>query len=539
MKKMITVMLAAIMLLTILSGCAAKEEEYKVIRFGHSYDATTLDPHNCYDDGSYFVLNNTNESLLVSYGGEIHPGIAESWDISEDALTATFHLRKSNWSDGTPVTAHDFVYAVERILDPDTAYENAYTFSSSLLNGEEYYLGQCSFEDVGVKALDDYTLEYNFRTPLISLYTFTGYAWAPMNKEACEKYGETYGAEADQVLTNGPFTVTEWQHESKIVIKKNENYWNAENVKIDEVQYIIGAANQVAVDLFMADQLDAAIFSDMVCVNTLKEMDLNSTSQLSGYNFVHMNCSGGSEETGPFMSNINFRKAISAAISREDIMRVGKVLGVPAYRIAIPTMTVADGRTWEEAYPLQGWSTAAEPEKAKEYLAQALEEIGCTIDDVPTFTMVCFDSQGNLDRFQAMQDMLYQTLGINCVISPQPIQQMFDLVDNGEFDFWTGGKAIEYPDWLNQVAYEYTDEPGAIGFYGKEDYMELWDASYHIVDSAERNELVFEIENYIADNMLTLHLYWTEDYIFTVPGVTGIEDYDGLGPYFAYADIQQ
>ena len=539
MKKMFTAMLAVMMLLTVFTGCAFAEDDYKVLRFGHAYDATTLDPQNCYDDGSYYILNNTCESLVVGYDGEIYPGVAETWELSEDGLTLTFHLRKSNWSDGTPLTAHDFVYAAERVLDPNTAYENAYSFYD-LANGEAYNLGECSFEEVGVKALDDYTLQYTFETPLSTgLYGFAGYVYAPMNRAACEKYGETYGAEADQVLTNGPFICTEWLHESKITLKKNENYWNAENVKIDEIQFIVGAADQVAVDLFMANELDVGIFYDSASVNTLNMLGLESSSRISGYNFVHMNCSGANEETAPFMSNANFRKAISAAISREDIMRVGDVLGQAAYRIAAPALTVADGRSWDEAYPLQGWSTTAEPEKAKEYLALALEEIGCTIDEVPTFTMLCFDSQSNLDRLQAMQDMLYQTLGINCQISPQPIQQMFDMMDNGEFDFWTGGKTVEYPDWLAQVGFEFTDEPGSIAFYGAPEYMEMWDASDYIVDMAERNELLYKMEQYIADEMLTLHLYWSEDYTFTVPGVTGIKDFNGYGPYFALADIEK
>lgn len=213
------------------SDPAAQEDAYKLIRLAHSYDATTLDPQNCCDDGSYFVINNICEPLVIGYDGEVHPGVAETWDVSEDGKVYTFHLRKSNWSDGTPVSAHDFVYAVTRALDPNVAYENVYTFYS-LLNGE------------------------------------------------------SYGSEADKVLNNGPFTCTEWLHESKTTIKKNENYWNAANVKIDEVQYIVGVADQVAVDRFMANDLDVGFFLDKNSVDALTAMGLPSEPRLSSSNFI-------------------------------------------------------------------------------------------------------------------------------------------------------------------------------------------------------------------------------------------------------------
>lgn len=534
MKKMLALVMAVLMLMASFSAVA---EEPKVIRFGHSYDATTLDPQNCYDDGSYYVINNIVETLVVCRDKEIHPGVAETWEVSEDGLVYTFHLRQSNWSDGTPLTANDFVYAAKRVLDPTTAYENAYSFYS-LKNGEAYNLGNCAFEDVGVKALDDYTLEYTLEYPsATAIYAFGGYAYAPMNQAACEKYGTAYGAEAENLLTNGPFTCTEWLHESKITIKKNPNYWNAENVKIDEVQYIIGASGQVAVDLFMAGDLDVGTFYDYDSIDTLTMLGMESTSRLSGYNFLHFNVAGGSEATAPFMSNANFRKAISAAISREDIMRVANVVAQPAHRITAPTLVVADGRGWEEAYPMQGWSTKAEPEKAKEYLNAALAEIGATLDQVPEIQMVCFDSQANMVKLQAVQDMIYQAIGVNCVISPQPIQQMFDMINNGQFDMWVGGKTLETPDWLGQVAYEYSDTPGAISRYDSAAFNELYSKAERTPSMEERNELMNEMEKIIVEEMLTLHLYWSEDYTIFVPGVTGIGDLDGYGPYFATADI--
>ena len=536
MKRTLALILAMMLLVSVFA-CTASAEAPKVIRYGHGYDATTLDPQNAEDDGSYFVINNIIEPLVVGYDGTIHPGVAESWETSEDGTVYTFHLRQSNWSDGTPLTAKDFVYAAQRVLSPDAAYAQAYSFYT-LKNGEQYNLGECAFEEVGVKALDDYTLEYTLSAPSATfLFDVSGYAFAPMNQAACEKYGETYGAEADNMLTNGPFICTEWLHDSKITISKNENYWNAENVHIDEVQYIIGASGQVAVDLFMAEELDVAGFSKQDNIDTMMMLGMDYTTNLSSSNFIWMNCSGGSDATTKFMSNTNFRNAISAAISREDVMRVCNVVGVPADRIAAPTLVTASGKSWDEAYPVEGWSTQAEPEKAKEYLNKAMEELGTTVEEVPELVMVCFDSQSNMTKLQAIQDMVFQTLGINCVISPQPIQQMFALVMGGEFDFWVGGKSLETPDWLSQIGFEFSDGQGAIGGYKNEEYNAMFHAAETAATQEEREALLIQLENIIIEDMTTLHLFWSEEYTFTVPGLTGLKELNGYGPYFAMCEM--
>ena len=538
MRKIFALLLTIVMMMSLFTGCgsSSQEDEYKVIRFGHAYDASTLDPQNCYDDGSYYVLNNICEGLVVGYDGEIHPGIAESWEISDDSRVFTFHLRESTWSDGTPLTAHDFVYSVKRILDPESAFENAYSFYD-LVNGEKYNMGECDFEEVGVKALDDYTVEYTLETPSASgLFGFCSYLYAPVHQATVEEFGETYGAEADKILTNGPFTCTEWLHESKITIKKNENYWNAENVNIDEVQFVVGAADQVAVDLFAANELDAGIFYDQDAINSLDSMGLESESRIAGYNFIYLNCAGGSDETAKFMSNVNFRKALNCAISREDVMKAGAAVGQAADRISAPNLVTDSGKTWDEAYPVEKWSTTAEPEKAKEYLDAALAEIGATVEDVPTLNMLCFDSQANMDKLQAVQDMIYQTLGIECKINPQPIQQMLDMVDNGEFDFWTGGKTLEYPDWYQQVAFEFTNEPGSVSRYDNPEYTKLFDDYDRTTTIEEGEKLLHEMEKTIIEDMTCIHLYWNEDYTYTVSGLTGIKNLNGYGPWFAMCD---
>ncbi len=514
----------------------AEDGELRVIRVGHPYDATSLDPQRAYDDGSIGPVINMGEGLVRGYDGEVYPGIAESWENSEDGLTYTFHLRESNWSDGTPLTAQDFVYAVERVLTPGTAYDNVDSFYT-LANAEAAHQGEVDFSEVGVKAIDDYTIEYTLGEPdLAFLYRLCTAAWLPLNREKCEAEGDTYGSEADKVLTNGPFTCTEWAHESKIVLTKNENYWNADDVKIGGVTFVIGAEADVAKDMFLAGDLDYAQFVTNMDIDALKD-SLQYDVYNSTYYFCHLNCAGHDEAMAPYMSNANFRKALNYAISRKAIVDVASIPAEPAYRVAAPSLETASGKTWDEAYPLEGWSTEADPEKAKEYLDLALSEIGGTVEDIPPLVMLCFDSQGNLDKYQAMQDMLLQTLGIRSEISPQPIQQMLEMAYSGDYDFWLGGKSVEAPDWLSEVAFDYYGKnAGTASFYSNPEYDMLYEKAKGAATSEEREQALYEMEKIIADETVDLCIYWLETYSMYVPELHNVSlTNDMYGVVFANA----
>lgn len=539
MKKIIALVMAVAMLLICLAGCGGEGSggtDYKVVRFAVAYDAPTLDPQQSKDDASYFIVTQIGEGLVMGYGGEIHPGVAERWETSEDGLTWTFHLRESKWSDGTDVTAKDFVYAAQRALDPNAARVAAQVFYV-LENGEAYQQGQCSFEDVGIKTVDDHTLELHLAYPNAALlYIISRFDWFPMNQQACEAAGISYGAEADTLISNGPFVCTEWTHESKFVMKKNEYYWNAANVQIDELQYIIGAEDQVAADLAQAGELELMQTRNLQTIATLEGIGFASDKIIDTTAFLHMNCAG-QNETGRFMSNLNFRKAISCAIDRTAVLNVAAEAGVVGTRITPPETLTADGTDWYEAYPLaDGWSTTAEPEKAREYLQKALDELGATTADIPEFELLCFDSQKNLDRGQAIQDMVLQTLGVKIVMNPQPLQQMLEMVDNGQYDFYFGGKPVIYPDWLKEIGYEYNiKDASAVTNYDNPAYTALYEEAERCVDMHERNRCINEMETIILEDMTTLYLYWQETNWCHVANLNGIEQLNGYGPYFATA----
>ena len=376
----------------------------QVLYVGSAYDASTLDPAMATDDGSYNVIRLTGEPLLRLVDGEVQPGVAESYEVSEDSKEWTFHLRESVWADGTPMTANDFVYTLVRDLNPDNALENASTLYI-IKNGEAYNGGKVSAEEVGVEAVDDYTLKITCETPAYPR-TFTDYMFIPVKEEMVEANGNAYGAEYETIVSNGPFTVTEWVHDSELVLTKNENYWNKDAIKLQEIHVMAGAAGDTAVDMLLTDSLDAAEFTTQASMQAVLDNDgFNSYAYYDGVQFIHLNHHGKTEETGKWLDNVNFRKALNAAIDREALVAAVYTTDVPASSI-ISSTELGVSEPLDQEFEISSWSTTQDVDAAKEYLAAAMEDLGVSdVSEIPTFTMLAFDSEKNVTCMNAVADM--------------------------------------------------------------------------------------------------------------------------------------
>lgn len=220
-------------------GSANKPDEKKeqVLNLLETQEIPTLDPALATDEVSFIVLNNVMEGLYrLGKDNKPVPGVAESYEVSQDGKVYTFKLRKdAKWSNGDPVTAHDFVFAWRRVLDPKTASEYAYIMYD-IKNAEEINQGKLPVDQLGVKALDDYTLQVELKNPVpyfVSLTVFSSFM--PQNEKFVKSQGEKYGLEANTTLYNGPFVLSEWKHEQGWTYKKNPNYWDKDNVKLETI----------------------------------------------------------------------------------------------------------------------------------------------------------------------------------------------------------------------------------------------------------------------------------------------------------------
>lgn len=539
MKKLIALLLA----LTLLLGCAATSAlaEGKEIVWARAYDSSSLDPAEASDDESNNIVSYTTEALVRVMNGEVVPGVAESWESSEDGKTFTFHLRQSVFSDGTPITTADFVYSFFRLIDPDQGHQSADS-GYVVLNAQAYAEGNAKAEDVGIKALDDYTLEVTYEnTGIENLYFAASSAFVPVQKDFVEAAGEAYGSTKETVLGNGPMVITEWSHENRIVLEKNPNYWNAENIHITKLTGIANVSADTAAEMMMTGEIDLAAFSDPTHYSQLYDMGFEGLQYCNTDQFIQINANGSTEAQGRFLSNTNFRRALNYAINREALVAAVMKGQEPAYRVVDPNAPGLNGGKFVDEYPVeQTFPLTTDAAKAQEYLAKALEELGATIEDVPEFSMLCMDSQGNLTKLQAVQDMLLSTLGVRCKIDPQPIQQMIAKVYSGDFDFWTGGVSIGTLDVASSGGtYSYWDanDPDALFGYTNAEYARLLDVAQQATDLKTRYDAIAEIEKIFIDEVPSLLLTWQTSNVVYRPGIVITNVDASFGADLAFADI--
>lgn len=237
----------------------------KVLNLATSSDIPTLDISKATDQESFQTANTVMEGLTrIDEKGNVKPGVAEKWQASEDGLTWTFNLRKnSTWSDGTPVTAKDFEYSWKRTLNPETASEYAYIMEDIVGASE---VADKGVDGVGVKALDDYTLEVKLNRPVPYFPQLMSFqVFYPQSQAFVEKCGEKYGTKAEYQLYNGPFTLTSWKMEDQFSMDKNPNYWDAANVKLNKINKKVVKETGAEVNLYNDGQIDrAALTSDYV-----------------------------------------------------------------------------------------------------------------------------------------------------------------------------------------------------------------------------------------------------------------------------------
>lgn len=515
------------------------EEPFKSVRIGVAYDPNTFDPANLNLDSATAAGLIMYEALLRDVNGIVGPGIAESWEASADNKEWTFRLRRSTFSDGTPVTAEDFKFAIMRAINPAAGHKNTATLLR-IVNATEYYNGAAEADDVAVEVLDDYTLRLKFVIPKFET-EFTGMLFAPMKKSLAESAGIEYGTSAGKVLGNGAFTIKEWVKDSSVTLVKNENYWDADAIMLDEIIFEIGAANNdTAVDMMLTNKVDISYFTNMNQINTLSAAGFAYQSITTSYRTLNVNHKGSSDALRPFLSNVNFRKALNLAIDRENLTRSVLTTDQPAFRLSAPSEMGVE-KPFNEEYPFIAWPTRADPERARAYLQAALNELGKTIDEIPPLVLLCFESQSSITILSAVQDMFRQVLNIRSEISSQTIGNMISMAFAGQYDLWLGGNATSVPDWLISFGFGYTSEAYAatprLRGYTNPVYDMLYNAAASSTDYRARKDALFELEQFFCNNVINIIVSWTNAYYVQSADVTGLAFRADGNPYYAMLDI--
>ncbi|WP_392486670.1 peptide ABC transporter substrate-binding protein [Haloimpatiens sp. FM7315] len=379
----------------------------------------TLDLSRSSDVYSSEVLGEVYEGLTrveqVEGKDVIKPAGAKDWELSEDGKVWTFHLRDYNWSDGKKVTAKDFIYSIKRTLNPKTG--SSYAFLLSPIKGaDEYNSKKGSLEDLGVKAIDDKTLEFTLKQPCPYFLDLTYFKlFMPLRQDIVEKHGEKYGSEAETLeVYCGPFVIKSWTHQSEVVLEKNEKYWDKDSVKLQKATFKIIKDETAKYNALYSGQLDSLGVSKKEWIEkynkTLKFENLKGYLPSTGYTFFN--------QKNKLFSNINVRKAFSLAFTREDYAEViSKGKNVPAYGWCPPSVLIGnkDFRDAVGEEPIK--KLAEENPNPKELLIKGLKELG--MDPDPSKLKINFLLAGTDQTFRTLaeyeQEMYKKSLGVNII----------------------------------------------------------------------------------------------------------------------------
>ena len=387
------------------------------------------------------ILGHVMEGL-IRYGpnNEILPGIATSWDISE--LTGTFYLREdAYWSNGTPVTAHDFVFAWQTAVDPETKSQYAFILYP-LKNAEAIKSEIMAVEELGATALNDYTLQVELEQPtpyFIKLLAF--FTYLPINREFYESTEGRYGTNAEDLIYNGPFVISKWQHGSRLRLEKNHTYWNKDETRLDAIDfgYILSdptatinlfATEKIVMAGLQAENIERALANGW----PIKEHVDGSVFYL-GFNH---------REERP-TSNRNLRKAIQMVCDQEEL--VFKVLKTPGNRPGesiFPVWLKGVEGFFRDEYPAPKHERNIE--LAKQYLNNALNELG--LSEPPRLMFLTGDSEFSTKHAEYYQNLLKQNIGIEVRIDQQIFQQRLEKMTSGDYDIVAAGWGPDYDDVL-------------------------------------------------------------------------------------------
>ncbi len=466
MKKAgILLLIAALVVPLVLTSCGSKKEkeamseqkkekdaEPVVMNWDLASDPKTIDPGlNGASDGGD-VISNTFEGLVRERSGEIFPGIAKNWDISEDGKTITFHLRDSKWSDGSPLTAKDFVYGWKRAMDPATASEYGWIWHyTNVVNAEKANNGECSLDEVGISAPDDKTFVVQLSSPtdyFVSLMAF--YHFMPVKESSVVAPGAEDGMWAktpELAVSNGAFKLTSYKVGDGLTLEKNAHYWAAGKVGIDVINVKFIDSASTAYTAYQAGEFD---FLSNIAVPPTEVPKLIAENPefyvfpLLGTYYYNFNMDL------PLFKDPKVRRALTLAIDRQKIVEIMAKGNVPAAGFIPPGFLDNEGRDFFETagsygIPMDGSGV----EEAKKLMAEAGFPGG---KGFPSFTLMYNTSENHQLVAEMVQEMWKTNLGISCTLENQEWAVFQDTRKAGDYEVARGGWLTDFMDPMGMLA---------------------------------------------------------------------------------------
>lgn len=488
----------------------------------------TIDPalNSSVDGGT--VCNHAFEGLtrLDTDGATYIGGQAESWDISEDGLTYTFHLRDGlKWSDGSALTANDFVYSWNRAVSPDTAADYEYMFD--VVDGYDE-------KTLNVVATDDKTLVVTLKTMtpyFLELCAFP--AFFPVNQATIESAGEAWATDPSTYVSNGPYKMVEWVHDSYILFEQNENYWDVANLGPKQIKFVLMEDSNAQLAAYESGDVLFIDDCPVAEIPAQKEMDdFYIEGQLGTY-YVSYNTQN------EYLSNPLIRKALTLAVDRTYICeQIGQAGQQPAGAFVPTGLTDTDPS--KQFRDVGGdYYNPTDYEGNLELAKKALEEAGYPNGEgLPTFNYITNDSQGHVDIAEALQDM-WSKIGVNITIDTQEWNTFLQTRKNGEYDIARNGWLGDYNDPISFLDMWITGGGNNDAQWSNADYDALIKKVKSTSDQAERIKMMHEAEDLIFDDWMLCPIYYYVDIYKLSPKVQGFYSSKLGFKFFKYATVSE
>lgn len=502
----------------------------KTLNLAKENDVITMDSTLATDGMSFEVINMTIEGLeTTDENGDIVPALAESYDVSEDGLTYTFHLRDASWDNGDPVTAADFEYAwKDAASDPTSDYAYIFGTDGACIKGAGEAMGNPENKDaLAVKAKDDKTfvVELERKTPyFVSLTTFPPFY--PVNEAFATEQGEQYGLSADTLMACGPFKLVNWTKDNSLKLEKNENYWGADDVALEEINISIVPEPSSAALAFENGTTDYARLNSSL-VDKYKDNPAYKSVLGSFLWYLQYNLDN------PDLQNENLRKALAYVVDRDNLTQnVLKDGSIPAEGFVTRQLSNGpDGKDYRETTEGFFLERGEDTKKlAQEYFEKAKKELG---KDEITLRFLFEPSDPSKSAAEFMQSEFASLDGLNIEMVSQEKNVRLKTQQNGDFDLvltrWG-------PDYADPTTYLNVLVPGGsfnFGKYDSDEYKKALDEAANASTDEARWDALKKAEKIAMEDVAVAPIFQTGASDLLNPSVKHLVD-NPVGVPFVY-----
>lgn len=510
-----------------------KEPVKQEMTWNMGAEPRTLDPQlNSALDASH-IINNTFSGLMRDCGDEIRPELIERYEVSKDQLTYTFYLKASQWSDGEPVTAHDFEYAWKRALSPEQVTEYAFQLFY-IEGGQAYHEGKGTVDEVGVKAINDHILEVKLIAPTPYFIELTAFmTYMPVRQDVVEKQPDGQWATDPEVfVSNGPFVLDAYESGQGLTLKKNPHYIHDEEVNLEKIDVYFDSDSLAALDQFNQGELDIL---DVPPVQKIVELEAEDPDFYifphNGILYYHLNVQD------PLMQDIRIRKALSLAVDRNAIVtNVTKGGQTPATGVVPYGVYDHTGAEFREQAGDYGLPTQyADVESARALLAEAgypdgegMPVIEVTVDDTGEYVAIA----------EFITEMWREVLNVESVIVKKSWAELQNVRHQGAFTIARGGWIGDYSDPMTFLDVFLSYSGNNDSHWTNATFDNLIEES-KLMKGIDRTQRLYEAEKLIAENHIIIPIYYYTDPAMISERTTGWKR-TGMGSwYFGEVEITE